>query len=52
MVPSRLKRSPPVRPISSALSSLIAAWPSKRPSLRDASHTLPMPPWPIDLTSV
>ena len=32
---------------SAAFSSLSAAWPSKRPSLREASHTVPMPPWPI-----
>ena len=44
IVPSRLKRSSPPRPTSAAFSSLTAAWPSKRPSLRAASHTLPMPP--------
>ena len=51
-MPSRLNRSSPPRPTSAAFSSLTAAWPSKRPSLRDASHTLPMPPWPIGDTSV
>ena len=52
IVPSRLKRSSPPRPTSAAFSSFSAAWPSKRPSLRDASHTVPMPPWPIGETSV
>ena len=37
---------------SDAFSSLTAARPSKRPSLRSASQTLPMPPWPIGETSV
>ena len=37
---------------ATALSSLTAARPSKRPSLRSASQTLPMPPWPIGETSV
>ncbi len=33
-------------------SSLTAASPAKRPSLRSASQTLPMPPWPISRRSV
>ena len=48
MLPSRRKRSSPARPTRLALRSLTAARPSKRPSLRRASQTLPMPPWPIE----
>ena len=47
IVPSRLKRASPARPTSAAFSSFSAACPSNRPSLRSASQTLPMPPWPI-----
>ena len=46
MLPSRRKRASPSRPTRPAFSSLTAAWPWKRPSLRSASQTLPMPPWP------
>ena len=47
MLPSRRNRSSPARPISAMFSSLTAARPSKRPSQRSASQTLPMPPWPM-----
>ena len=39
-------------PTRAAFRSLIAATPSKLPSLRQASHTLPMPPWPSGDVSV
>ncbi len=48
----RRKRSSPARPTRLAFRSLTAAAPSKRPSLRRASQTLPMPPCPICDTSV
>ena len=42
----------PARPIRLALSSFTATRPSNRPSLRLASHTVPMPPLPIGSSSV
>ena len=50
--PSRRNRSSPLRPTRLAFRSLTATRPSKRPSLRRASQTLPMPPWPIGSTRV
>src|SRR5262249_41405547 len=52
VVPWRVKRFPAERPSSAAFSSLTATWPVNRPSLRSASQTLPIPPWPIGDTSV
>jgi hypothetical protein len=51
IVPSRLNRFSAERPTSAAFSSLTAARPANRPSLRSASQTLPMPPCPIGETS-
>ena len=45
-VPSRWKRSSPRWSSRARLSSLTATNPSKRPSLRRARHTVPMPPIP------
>ena len=45
-LPSCLKRSSPVPSSLDTCSNLTAANPSNRPSSREASHTLPMPPWP------
>ena len=50
--PSRLNRSSPSRPTSARFRNLTATWRSNRPSLRRASQTLPMPPWPSGETSV
>ena len=44
IVPSRRKRSSPARPTSAAFSSLTAAWPSKRPSLRRPARRCPCRP--------
>ena len=45
-LPSRRKRACPVSPIRARLISFTAAKPSKRPSVRCASHTDPIPPCP------
>ncbi len=52
MLPSRLNRSSPACPMSATFSSFTAARPENRPSLRSASHTVPMPPRPSGETSV
>ena len=52
IAPSRRNRSCAAASKRPLLSSLTAASPSKRPSLRRARQTLPMPPSPIGSTSV
>ena len=44
---SRLNRSSVARPASAMFTNFTAACRSNRPSLRRASQTLPIPPWPI-----
>ncbi len=45
-LPSWRNRSSPLLPMSAVFSSFTAALRVKRPSLRSASHTVPMPPRP------
>ena len=51
-VPSRRNRSAPAASNRARFRSLTAAEPSKRPSLRWANHTVPMPPEPRARSSV